>query len=243
MAYLKIFRYDPSGGVEPHFQTYQLPPEKGMTVLEALFWVLENKDPSLAFRCSCRESVCGSCAMHINGEYRLACKTQVDPLGEEITIRPLTHLPILKDLVVDMKPFFDQYEKIKPYLIPKEEPPEGKEYYQSVKDRKKIDTLVDCILCGACYGSCPVALGDPNYLGPHALAKALRFVQDSRDGAQNERLAIVATEHGVFRCHTIFNCQKVCPKDIDPTGAIAKLKMKSVGFKLKSMFGFARSAG
>ena len=243
MAYLKIFRYDPSGGVEPHFQRYELPPEKGMTVLEALFWVLENTDPSLAFRCSCREAVCGSCAVHINGEYRLACKTQVDLLGEEITIRPLTHLPILKDLVVDMNPFFDQYEKIKPYLIPKEEPPEGKEYYQSVKDRKKIDTLVDCILCGACYGSCPVALGDPDYLGPHALLKSLRFVQDSRDGAKTDRLAIVATEHGVFRCHTIFNCQKVCPKDLDPTGAIAKLKMKSVGFKLKSMFGFARSAG
>jgi len=113
MAYLKIFRYDPSGGVEPHFKRYELPPEKGMTILEALFWILENKDPSLAFRCSCREAVCGSCAVHINGEYRLACKTQVDPLGEEITIRPLTHLPIFKDLVVDMKPFFEQYEKIK----------------------------------------------------------------------------------------------------------------------------------
>jgi len=120
---------------------------------------------------------------------------------------------------------------IKPYLIPKEAPPE-KEYLQSIEERKKILVLTDCILCGACYGSCPIAATDDKYLGPAALLKALRFVEDSRDGATAERLAYVATDTGVFRCHTIFNCQQVCPKDLDPTGAIAKLKRKSIWYKL-----------
>ncbi len=224
---IKIFRFDPDDGREAHFQTFQVEATEGMTVLEGIFWILENVDPSLAFRCSCREANCGSCAMHINGKYRLACNTQIERLKEPVTIRPLSHLQMLKDLVVDMKPFWDSYEKIRPYLIPREKPPE-KEYYQSVEDRKKIDHHIDCILCGACYGSCPVVYGDPDYLGPHALLKALRFVDDSRDGADDERLAMVASDAGVFRCHTIFNCQIVCPKDLNPTGAISKLKNKII---------------
>jgi succinate dehydrogenase / fumarate reductase iron-sulfur subunit len=225
MTIFKVFRYDPDDGRGPYFQGFDVPSHKGMTVLEGLFWILENKDPSLAFRCSCRAAICGSDAVHINGQYRLACQTQIEQLGAPIVIRPLAHLPVQKDLVVDMKPFFDSYKSIKPYLIPGEEPPQ-KEYRQSVADRQKIDHHIDCILCGACYGSCPVAYGDPKYLGPHALLKVLRFVADSRDGANKERLAMVASEFGVFRCHTIFNCQKVCPKDLDPTGAISKLKNK-----------------
>ena len=136
-------------------------------------------------------------------------------------------MPIIKDLVVDLEPFFENYKKVLPYLIPKNDPPE-KEYLQSEKERKKLDPWVDCILCGACYGSCPVQATDPDYLGPAALMKALRFIDDSRDGNSKERLAFVATDFGVFRCHTIFNCQKVCPKELDPTKAIAKLKMKAL---------------
>ena len=236
----KVFRYDPDDGRQAHFQTFDVDVPKGMTVLEGLYWILENKDATFAFRSSCREAICGSCAVHINDKYGLACNTQVAKLKDPITIRPLAHLPVKKDLVVDLKPFWDNYKRIKPYLIPRENPPE-KEFIQSVEERRKIDHHIDCILCGACYGSCPVAFGDPKYLGPHALLKALRFVDDSRDGATDERLAMVATDSGVFRCHTIFNCQIVCPKDLNPTGAISKLKNKIMVEKYPFMKMFVKT--
>jgi succinate dehydrogenase / fumarate reductase iron-sulfur subunit len=226
MTEFRILRYDPDKDKEPHFQTYTFDSPKGMTVLEGLIYIFENIDSTLAYRSMCRAAVCGSCAMHINGLYNLACRTQIDNLGGKVVLRPLAHLPIIKDLVVDLEPFFEQYKKVLPYLIPKEDPPE-KEYLQSEKERKKLDPWVDCILCAACYGSCPVEATDPEYLGPASLMKALRFIDDSRDGKSKERLAFVASDFGVFRCHTIFNCQKVCPKDLDPTKAIAKLKMKA----------------
>lgn len=232
MPTFKVFRFDPDNDKTPYFQDYQVPDRKGMTVLEGLYYILENLDPTIAFRSSCRMGVCGSCAMHINGQYGLACETQVATLGNTVTIRPLAHLKVIRDMVVDLNPFFAQYEAIKPYLIPKEAPG-PREFSQTPKERAKIDFHVDCILCASCYGSCPVVATDERYLGPHALLKALRFVDDSRDGATNERLALVASDSGVFRCHTIFNCQQVCPKDLDPTGAIGKLKMKA--FKAKLM--------
>ena len=234
MRTFEVFRYDPHGSKaedDAFFQEYEVPDAKGLTVLEGLYYILENLDPTLAFRSSCREGVCGSCAMHINDMYRLACETQVATLGARVIIRPLAHMKIIRDLVVDMDPFFAQFEKIKPYLIPKDEPNE-KEFLQSPKERAKIDHYVDCILCAACYGSCPVVATDDKYLGPQALLKALRFVNDSRDGATGERLGLIASNVGAFRCHTIFNCQQVCPKDLDPTGAIAKLKMHTLRAKL-----------
>jgi succinate dehydrogenase / fumarate reductase iron-sulfur subunit len=227
MTEFRILRYDPDKDTEPHWQTYNFESPKGMTVLEGLIYIFENLDHSLAFRSMCRAAVCGSCTMHINGTYGLACRTQIDNLGGKVILRPLAHLPIIKDLVVDLEPFWEQYKKVMPYLVPKEDPPE-KEYRQSEKERGRLDPWVDCILCGACYGSCPVEATDPEYLGPAALMKALRFIEDTRDGKYKERLAFVATDFGVFRCHTIFNCQKVCPKTLDPTKAIAKLKMKSL---------------
>ncbi|MFH1891143.1 MAG: succinate dehydrogenase iron-sulfur subunit [Candidatus Zixiibacteriota bacterium] len=233
MPKFKVFRFDRDKDEMPYFQTYDMPVVRGMTVLEGLYHIIENIDPSLAFRSSCRAAVCGSCAMHINGQYRLACETNIDHLKSDlITIRPMAHSPVMRDLVVDMKPFFRNYEKIMPYLIPKEEPPE-KEYIQTVEERHRLDVKVDCILCGACFASCPVVSTDENYLGPAALLKALRFVDDTRDGATYERLAFLATDFGVFRCHTIFNCQQVCPKDLDPTGAIQRLKWKAIWAKLK----------
>jgi len=232
MPIFKVFKYNPKDGGEPYFEEFEVPTHKGMTVLEGLYYILEQKDPTLAFRSSCRQGVCGSCAMHINGMYRLACETQIAAMGETVTVRPLAHMKVIRDLVVDMAPFFRQYEAIKPYLIPAEEPGE-KEYLQTPKERHRLTHHVDCILCSACYGSCPVVATDERYIGPHALLKALRFVEDSRDGATNERLAYVASDAGVFRCHTIFNCQQVCPKDLDPTGAIGKLKMKAFWTKIK----------
>jgi succinate dehydrogenase / fumarate reductase iron-sulfur subunit len=233
MPQFRILRFDPDRDQKPYFQSFDVPEKKGITVLEGLYHIIENLDPSLAFRSSCRAAVCGSCAMHINGQYRLACETNVDHLhSHTVTIRPMAHLQVIRDLVVDMKPFFKNYELIKPYLIPGEEPPE-REFIQTIEERRRLDVKVDCILCGACFASCPVASTDENYLGPAALLKALRFVDDSRDGATMERLAFLATDFGVFRCHTIFNCQQVCPKDLDPTGAIQRLKWKAIWAKLK----------
>lgn len=231
MPVFKIFRYNPKISTTASFQTFKLPEKKSMTVLEGLYYIMEHLDPTLAFRSSCRQGVCGSCAMHINGQYRLACETQVADMGETVTVRPLAHMKIVRDLVVDLDPFFRQYEAIKPYLITDGDPPE-REYLQTPEERHKIDWTVDCILCAACYGSCPVVATDERYLGPQALLKALRFVNDSRDTATYERLSYLASDTGVFRCHTIFNCQQVCPKNLDPTDKIAKLKMQAVKAKL-----------
>ncbi len=252
---IKVFRFDPDKDKEPYFDSFKVQVKKGMTVLEALFDILENQDGSLGFRYSCRGAICGSCAMHINGSYRLACQTQIEKLEvEEIVIKPLGHLPVIKDLVVDMRPFFEKYESIIPYLIsnPKKDPllfssktkqrgqvdpspsasgggsksgnSETKEQLQSLKERARIDEMIDCILCGCCHASCTMTLTDKDYLGPATLLKANRFYMDSRDKGGISRLKLVDGEHGVWRCHTIFNCNEVCPKYINPTRSIAKLK-------------------
>jgi len=228
MVTFKIERFDPDVNKTPHFETYEVDAGKEMSVLEALFYILENLDGSLAFRYSCRGAVCGSCAMRINGKIRLACQTLIKTLkSKTITISPLPHLPIIKDLVVDMDRFFEKYKKIKPYLICDSTLPE-KEIIQSKKDRQKIDEMINCILCGSCYAACTVSALDREFLGPAALTKAYRFVADSRDRAKSERLQMVGGEHGVFRCHTIFNCAQACPKNIVPTYSIQKLKGASI---------------
>jgi succinate dehydrogenase / fumarate reductase iron-sulfur subunit len=221
----RIQRFHPERGPHPFWQDYTFELKPAMTVLEGLYQVLEYIDHTLAFRSSCRAAVCGSCAMHINGKYRLACNTQISSLkSSQVVIQPLYHMPVLKDLVVDHARFFENMLALKPWLIEKEAPPK-KEYLQSPGQRKKLEVVSDCIMCQACYASCPVAGTDNQYFGPHAFLKALRFVNDSRDGAQLERLQSVSGETGVFRCHTIFNCQEVCRKHLDPSGAIARLKM------------------
>jgi succinate dehydrogenase / fumarate reductase iron-sulfur subunit len=223
---LRVFRY--SERIEPHYDVYPLSFSGGKTVLEGLFDVLEKQDGSLAFRYSCRSAVCGSCAMFINGSFRLACQTQIKDLKSSvISVNPLPHMKIIKDLVVDMKPFFKKLDMILPYLIPKENPPE-KERLQLPHNRKRVDNYIDCILCGACYSSCTVAATDEYYLGPAALTKTWRFMADSRDGGTAQRLAIVADEHGALRCHTLFNCVEACPKQINCTQAIQNIKQKSV---------------
>ncbi len=228
VATVNIFRYDPSTTDEAHYDSWQVPITGSMTVLDLLFYILEHEDGSLAFRYACREAICGSCALYVNGTYRLACKTQLKDLkATEINISPLPHLKVIKDLVVDMDPFWEKYERIRPYLITRDDLPE-KEFLQDPADRLKMDDMVDCILCGACYSSCPQCWTDPEYLGPAALVKMNRFTVDTRDQANQERTKIFDNEHGVWRCHTIFNCVEACPKDINQTYSIQHLKRRAV---------------
>ncbi|MFZ5824341.1 MAG: succinate dehydrogenase/fumarate reductase iron-sulfur subunit, partial [Bacillota bacterium] len=204
---LRVFRYDPEKGTDPGYETFRVEYREGMTVLQALLWVLEKRDGSLAFRYSCREAICGSCAMYVSGSYTLACKVQVkDALeGDTVTVSPLPHMPVVKDLVVDMSKFWANYERVKPWLINDGPAPE-RERLQSQEDRAKYNMEIDCILCGACFASCPSGANNEEYLGPHALTWANRFFVDTRDTANLERLELVGNEYGVFRCHTIFNC-------------------------------------
>jgi succinate dehydrogenase / fumarate reductase iron-sulfur subunit len=173
--------------------------------------------------------------MHINGKNRLACETQVTEVGPDITVEPLPHLGVIKDLVVDMTPFWDKYEKVRPYLITLTQNPE-RERLQSVEDRKKIDEYIDCILCACCYSSCSLDWWNKDYLGPAALAKAYRFLADSRDEGKADRLRLVASDDGLFRCHTIFNCTEECPKKISPTQAIQNMKKQVLIGKLTGKF-------
>ncbi|MBI2934115.1 MAG: succinate dehydrogenase iron-sulfur subunit, partial [Chloroflexi bacterium] len=217
----KIRRYDPGSGQKPRFETFPVEVRGMMTVMDGLWQVFETKDNTLSFRYACREGICGSCAMFINGSYRLACQTQIRSLkSRDISIGPLPHFTVIKDLVVDMTPFFEKIEAVMPFLEALSSPPE-KEWIQSPEQRKLINEVVDCIMCGICYSACPAAWFNKDYLGPAALAKAYRFVADSRDSAAAQRLTAVATESGVWRCRNIFNCADSCPKKISPTDSIA----------------------
>jgi len=221
---LSIFRFDPAKDKSYRFQDFDLPHSPGLTMLDAMFYIQDYIDPSLAFRYSCRAGICGSCAMHIDGSYRLACETPSSiALDRRVTIRPLAHMPIVRDLVVDFTNFWKQYRKIMPYLMPGTPPPD-KERPQTPAERQKLDTLIDCILCAACHASCPMTGSDEDYIGPAVLTKANRFAVDSRDDALPQRLQVVSDDHGVWRCHTVFNCSLACPKDIDPAGSIGNLK-------------------
>lgn len=222
---LRVFRYDPEQDGAARYQDYTLPRLDGMTVLQALTRALEEQDHSLAFRYSCREAICGSCALYISGSYRLACRTQVkDALeGGVVTVSPLPHMQVLKDLVVDMAPFWRSYEQVKPYLIHDGDLPD-REFRVSPAQRARYNELVDCILCGACFASCPAGFGAADHLGPHALVWAYRYFIDSRDTARDERLALVAGENGVFRCHTAFNCVAACPKHVNQAEAAQGFK-------------------
>jgi succinate dehydrogenase / fumarate reductase iron-sulfur subunit len=232
---LRINRYDPAldgeltgGRRTDRWEEFAVPYEGTITVLEALFSIQEHVDGSLAFRYCCRASICGSCAMYIDGRYRLACQTNATHFnGRTISVAPMPHMPLVKDLVVDMTSFFAKYEYIKPWLMRSSQNPE-KEILQSPKDRRKLDMPIDCILCGACYSSCPSVWYEDDYLGPAALLKAYRFEVDSRDEARKERLPRSLSKRGVYRCHTITNCSEACPKELNPTEGIQWLKRAAV---------------
>lgn len=229
----KIQRFNPGADARPHFESFPLEVKGMMTVMDGLWQVFETMDSSLSFRYACREGVCGSCAMYINGSYRLACQTQIRGLkSKDISIAPLPHYKVIKDLVVDMTAFFEKVEGVMPFLQTLSTVPE-KEWFQSPEQRRQINEAVDCILCGVCYSACPIVWFNSEYLGPTALNKAYRFIADSRDTAANERLAQVDNENGVWRCHDVFNCADSCPKKVNPTEAIAKIRRKLIARKLR----------
>jgi len=232
---LKVFRCDASKKREPRFDTFTVPVREGMTVQQALIAIQENEAPSLAFRYSCRGAVCGSCGVVINGKPDLACRVQVSRFdGEDIVIEPLPNLEIIKDLYVDMAPFWEKYEAVRPWLIARQNNSE-KEQPQSMRERVIYDSGVNCVLCACCYGACPVLARDGRYLGPAALAKLFRFLGDSRDARGLSDLEPVNAETGLWGCDTILSCIDACPKDVRPTDGIAAARRRIVGMKVKSL--------
>ncbi len=224
---LKILRYNPETDAQPHYERYSLEAEPTDRILDVLEKIKAYQDGTLTFRRSCAHGICGSCAMRINGRNRLACKTLLQTLdtSKEITIEPILGLPRIKDLVVDMTVFFENYRKVMPYFINDEPLPEdGRERLQSPEERERFDDTTKCILCGACTTACPTFWGDNQYLGPSAIVNAHRFIFDSRDRGAAERLKILAGNNGVFRCRTAFNCTEACPREIKITKAIAEVK-------------------
>jgi succinate dehydrogenase / fumarate reductase iron-sulfur subunit len=232
----RILRFDPVEDGRPYFEDFSYETEERKSLLEALMDIRNEQDPTLSFRYSCREAVCGSCAMVINGKFDLACRTVIDSLGSSlIVIEPLPNLDIQKDLIVDMEPFWQALSKIEPYLFPAEARPEKG---HRVEDRvmERIDRFVNCIMCGCCYSVCPVVCRDERYLGPAALAKLYRFVGDPRDRRGFSRWSRVSTETGVWGCDSVFRCNEVCPRYVRPADGIGVLRRKLVLGKIKRLF-------
>jgi len=223
---LLIRRYDPDSGQEAHWQDFDVEMYPTDRILDALHRIKWEQDGSLTFRRSCAHGVCGSDAMRINGRNRLACKTLVKDLDitKPIYVEPIKGLPLEKDLVVNMEPFFDAFREMKPFLISATEPEPGKERLQSAADRERFDDATKCILCAACTSSCPVFWTDGQYFGPAAIVAAHRFIFDSRDDAAKVRMDILNDKEGVWRCRTTFNCTEACPRGIQITKAIAEVK-------------------
>lgn len=221
----KIYRFNPEVDAKPRMQDYEItiPDKQDMMLLDALFRI-KMLDDTLSYRRSCREGVCGSDGMNINGRNGLACVTLLSSLKQPIELRPLPGLPVIRDLIVDMKVFFEQYAKVKPYLI-NDEPPPAKERLQSPAERKKLDGLYECILCACCSTSCPSFWWNPEkFIGPAGLLQAYRFIADSRDTAKAERLEALTDPFSVFRCRGVMNCVDVCPKGLNPTRAIGHIR-------------------
>jgi succinate dehydrogenase / fumarate reductase iron-sulfur subunit len=223
---LKIFRYNPESGKKAAYDTYTLEAEPTDRVLDLLEYIRNYLDGTLAFRRSCAHGVCGSDAMRINGVNRLACKVLIQDLGStDVTVEPLLGLPVIKDMIVDMEPFFEHYRSVIPYFVNDEAPPEdGRERLQTQEARERFDDTTKCILCAACTTSCPPFWSDSTYFGPAAIVNAHRFIFDDRDTAPAQRLKILNDQMGVWRCRTSFNCTEACPRDIHVTKAIAEVK-------------------
>jgi len=231
---LKVFRYQPEKDQRPRYDVFTLEVDPTDRVLDLLEYVHGDVDGSLAFRRSCAHGVCGSDAMRINGRNMLACKVLVrDIHSSEITVEPLLGMKVIKDLIVDMDPFFDHYKSVLPYLINDAPLPEdGKERLQSPDARERFDDTTKCILCAACTTSCPSFWANDRYLGPAAIVNAHRFVFDSRDTGAARRLEVLNEQFGVWRCRTAFNCTEACPRDIKITQAIAEVKRAIITGKL-----------
>lgn len=221
---IEVYRYNPEKDNKPYMQNFEFSYSNDMMLLDVLI-KLKESDPTLTFRRSCREGVCGSDGLNINGKNGLACITPISSIikKNKIVVRPLLGLPVIKDLVVDMTQFYKQYEKIKPYLITDEKP--NGEFIQTPEQREKLDGLYECILCACCSTSCPSFWWNPDkFIGPAGLLAAYRYLADSRDTATEQRLSELDDAFSVFRCHGIMNCVNVCPKGLNPTKAIGQIK-------------------
>ncbi|MGR8918737.1 MAG: succinate dehydrogenase iron-sulfur subunit [Gammaproteobacteria bacterium] len=229
-ATFKIYRWDPDSGENPRVDTYRIDLDKcGPMVLDAIIYIKNEVDPTLTFRRSCREGICGSCAMNIDGTNTLACTKATSSIEGEVKIYPLPHMKVLKDLVPDMTHFYAQYASIKPWLQSETPAPPDKERLQSKEDREKLDGLYECILCACCSTSCPSYWWNSDrYLGPAILLQAHRWLVDSRDEATGERLDNLEDPFRLYRCHTIMNCAKACPKGLNPAKAISEIKKMMV---------------
>jgi succinate dehydrogenase / fumarate reductase iron-sulfur subunit len=223
---LRIYRFNPDSGEKPRLDTFELDTRScGPMVLDALIQIKAATDSTLTFRRSCREGICGSCAMNINGVNRLACTTPMQDLQGEIRIYPLPHMPVVKDLVPDLTHFYAQYAAVKPWLQSRTPAPPDRERLQSKEEQEKIDRPAACILCACCSTACPSYWWNSDrFLGPAALLAAYRWIIDSRDEATGERLDELADPFRLYRCHTIMNCTDACPKDLNPARAIAEIK-------------------
>jgi succinate dehydrogenase / fumarate reductase iron-sulfur subunit len=224
----KVYRFIPGRDTEPRFETYKVPVYRGMTVLDALFYIKENMDHSLAYRHSCRMGICGSCGMLINGLPRLACQTQVLELDSNIIeVKPLPNYPVIRDLATDFSSFFNKHKNVKPFIIredkEEQENPAG-EYLQSPEELLLYMQFSYCIKCGLCNAACPIMATDDLFIGPQALAQAYRYIVDNRDQGAEQRILVLDSAHGVWRCHFAGSCSAVCPKGVDPALAIQLLK-------------------
>lgn len=221
---ITIYRYDPDRDARPYLKDYEVALDSTDRMLLDVLAKIKTQDDGVSFRRSCREGVCGSDAMNINGKNGLACITKIADLPAHVTLRPLPGLPVIRDLIVDMTQFFNQYESIKPYLINDEPAPE-RERLQAPEAREALNGLYECILCACCSTACPSFWWNPDkFVGPAGLLQAYRFIADSRDRATAARLDDLEDPYRLFRCHTIMNCVDVCPKNLNPTQAIGKIK-------------------
>jgi succinate dehydrogenase / fumarate reductase iron-sulfur subunit len=220
----KLQRFNPEKDKRPHYEEYQVELEQTDRVLDGLNEIKWRQDGTLTYRRSCAHGVCGSDAMRINGRNRLACKILIKDLPDHITIEPMLGFTVIKDLVVDLEPFFEKYRSIAPYLINDSPAPADSERLQSPEDRAKYDDGTKCILCAACTTSCPPFWANKEFVGPAAIVNAHRFIFDSRDEGAEERLAVLNQRNGVWRCRTVFNCTDACPRDIEITKTIEDVK-------------------
>ncbi len=226
----KVYRWDPEGGRNPRLDTYEIDiAQCGPMVLDALIKIKNEVDTTLTFRRSCREGICGSCAMNIDGANTLACLKPIEEVKGEVRIYPLPHMPVVKDLVPDLSHIYAQYHSIKPWLQSESPPPPDSERRQSIAEREKLEGLWECILCFCCSTSCPSYWWQgERYLGPAILLQAYRWLADSRDESKGERLDALEDPFRLYRCHTIMNCTRTCPKNLNPAKAIAEIKKMMV---------------
>jgi len=234
----EILRYDAASDAPARFDAFEIHAAHGMSVLQGLLQIQDEQDPSLAFRYACRGAVCGSCAMSINGKLTLACRVQLDRLQtQRIVIEPLPNFEIIRDLVVDMTPFWDKYERVRPWLQAEEA--RQRDGRMSEQERERFDQYVNCILCGLCYAACPVLKANDQFTGPAALAKLYRFLADPRDQRSPDEVREQDSRQGVWGCHTITRCIDACPKSVRPTDGIRGVRRQLLSQTLKKYLGGA----